>query len=182
VASAFCSVDDLRTSFVATAGAVEPALYVRPVSCLLTDENVVIRAPGAAQLGGWSVSKSVPKDCRPASSRSHVTRPDSRRRGLLLATCTGRSPVHGGERLGSSLGVSIRERRRSTLPCPVCDSGHRLEVDVGGDDPEVFTLRGVDPAVHDGGCRSRADRTGTPMARRTHRPGGTRAERGSHRA
>ncbi|MDS0301360.1 hypothetical protein NDI76_21745, partial [Halogeometricum sp. S1BR25-6] len=41
---------------------------------------------------------------------------------------------------GSSLGVSIRERRRSILPCPIGDSGHwNSEVDISGDDPEIFT-------------------------------------------
>ena len=40
----------------------------------------------------------------------------------------------------TSLGVPILERRRGSFAPPVCEPVRLLEVDVGGYDPEFFTL------------------------------------------
>jgi len=43
-------------------------------------------------------------------------------------------------RSGTGLSVPVRECRRATLTTPVCDSGHRLEVDVCGHNPECLAV------------------------------------------
>ncbi len=51
-----------------------PALYLRSIRCLLTDEDVVVRTLRTVQFGRWPLSKRIPERCR--LFRLEASRPD----------------------------------------------------------------------------------------------------------
>ena len=59
--SPFIAVHDFRGGLVPAVRAVEPALYLRAVGCLLSDADVVVRALRTFEVGCWSLPEFVPE-------------------------------------------------------------------------------------------------------------------------